>query len=70
MILMKEYVFLTTAAVKMGKIFKVIIVTVANRKHASLGNSLLNHPGHVTFTLWIFFFFFFEFLPVVGIIEI
>ena len=55
MILIKEYVFLTTAALKMGKIFKVIIATVANRKYASLGNSMLNHPGHVTFILWIFF---------------
>ena len=55
MILMKEYVSLTTAAMKMGKIFKVIIATVSNRKNASLGNSMLNHPGHVAFTLWIFF---------------
>ena len=66
MILMKEYVSLTTAAMKMGKIFKVIIATVSNRKNASLGNSMLNHPGHVTFTLWIFL----KFLTVVGIIEI
>ena len=35
-------------------------------KDASLGNSMLNHPGHVTLTSWIFL----KFLPVVGIIEI
>ena len=68
MILMKEYVSLTTAAVKMGKKLTVIITTVPKRKkkNASLGNSMLNYPGHVTFTLWIFL----KFLPVVGIIEI
>ena len=66
MILMKEYISLTTAAMKMDKIFKVIIATVYNRKNASLGNSMLNHPEHVTFTIWIFL----KFLPVVGIIEI
>ena len=56
MILMKEYVSLTTAAMKMGTIFIVCIATVAKRKNASLGNSMLNHPGHVILTL-IFFFF-------------
>ena len=45
MILMKEYISLTTAAMKMGKMFTVIIATVAKRKNASLGNSMLNHPG-------------------------
>ena len=65
MILMKEYVSLTTAAMKMGTIFIVCIATVAKRKNASLGNSMLNHPGHVTLTL----IFFLKFLPVVGIIE-
>ena len=49
----------------MGKIFTVIIATVAKRKNASLGNSMLNHPGHVTFTLRIFL----KFLPMVVIIE-
>ena len=43
---MKEYVSLTTAPMKMGKYtFTVIIVTVA-----SLGNSMINHPGHITLT--------------------
>ena len=37
MILMKEYVSLTTAAMKMGK----------REKDASLDNSKLNYPGHV-----------------------
>ena len=63
MILMKEYISLTTAAMKMGKIFTVIIATVAKRKHASLGNSMLNHPGYVTLTFWMFL----KFLQVVGI---
>ena len=53
--MMKEYISLTTAAMKMRIIFTVIIVTVANRKNASLGNSMLNHSGHVTLTSWIFF---------------
>ena len=66
MILIKEYVSLKTAAMKMGKIFTAIIATVAKKKNASLGNSRLNHPGHVTVTLWIFS----KFLPVVIIIEI
>ena len=65
MILIKEYVSLTTTAMKIGKILKVIIATVANRKNASLGNSMLNYTGHITFTLWIFL----KVLPVVGIIE-
>ena len=52
---MKEYASLTTAPVKMGIIFTVIIATVAKKKNASLGNSMLNHLGHVTLTLWIFF---------------
>ena len=66
MILMKEYVSLKTAAIKMGKIFTEIIATVAKRKNASLGNSMLNHPGHVTLIFWNFL----NFLPVLGIIEI
>ena len=65
MILMKECVSLTTAAMKMNKIFTVTIATVAKRKNASLGNSMLNHPGHITLTSWVFL----KFLPVVGIIE-
>ena len=52
MILMKEYVSLTTASIKMGKIFTVIVATVAKRKNVSLGNPM--YPGHVTLTLWIF----------------
>ena len=66
MILMKEYVSLKTAAIKMGKIFTEIIATVAKRKNASLGNSMLNHPGHVNLIFWNFL----NFLPVLGIIEI
>ena len=68
MILIKEYVSLTTAAMKMRKktIFKAIIATVGKRKNCLLGNSMLNYPGHVTLTSWIFM----KFLPVVGIIEI
>ena len=45
MILMKEHVSLKIAAIKMGKIFTEIIATVAKRKNASLGNSMLNHSG-------------------------
>ena len=62
---MKEYAFLTTVAMKMGK-------THFYSDHsngcddASLGNSMLHHPGHYTLTSWIFL----KFLPVVGIIEI
>ena len=52
---MKEYASLTTAPVKKGNIFTVIIATVAKKKNASLGNSMLNHLGHVTLTLWTFF---------------
>ena len=43
MILMKEYVSLTTAAMEIGKIFTVIIATVAKRKNASLGKSSVFH---------------------------
>ena len=63
---MKECVSLTTAAMKMNKIFTVTIATVAKRKNASLGNSMLNHPGHITLTSWSFS----KFLPVAGITEI
>ena len=35
-------------------------------KDTSLGNSMINHPGHVTLTSWISL----KFLPMVGIIEI
>ena len=66
MMLTKEYVSLTTAAMKMGKAFTVIISSVANRKNASLCNSMWNHSGHVTFTTWIFL----KFSLVIGIIEI
>ena len=36
----------------------------AKRKKSSLDNSMLNHPGHVTHSSWIFL----SFLPVVDII--
>ena len=49
----------------MGKLFTVIIATVAKRENALLGNSVLNHPRHVTFTLRTFL----KFLPVVVLIE-
>ena len=59
MILMKEYVSLTTVAMKMGeRHFYSVLATVAKRKNVSLGNSMLNHPGHVTLTLWIFWKFY------------
>ena len=54
MILMKECVSLKAAAIKIGKIFTVIIAMVAKGKNASLVNSMLNHPGHVTLTLYFF----------------
>ena len=48
MILLKNYVSLTTAVMKMGKnIFTAIIAMVAKSKNSSLGNSMLNNPGHV-----------------------
>ena len=67
MILMKEYFSLTTAAMKMGK--KRFYNDHSNkvlhwRKNYSLDNSMLNHPGHHTFTSWITL----KFLPVIGII--
>ena len=66
MILMKEYVSLTTVAMKMGeRHFYSVLATVAKRKNVSLGNSMLNHPGHITLTSWVFL----KFLPMVGIIE-
>ena len=49
MILMKEYVSLTTAA-----IFSLTSFRLLRGQDASLGNSMLNHPGHVTLTSWIF----------------
>ena len=67
MILMKEYVSLTTVAMKMGeRHFYSVLATVAKRKNVSLGNSMLNHPGHITLTSWIFK----KLLPVVRILEI
>ena len=60
MILMKESISLTTAAMKMSKVHfysdhrrkkkKMLL----KEKNVLLGNSMLNHPGHVTLTLWIF----------------
>ena len=66
---MKEYVSLTTTAMKMGKrnFYSDLIATVAKRKkNASLVNCMLNHPGHVTLASWNFL----KFLPVVGITDI
>ena len=55
MILMKEYVYLATAAMKMGKIhFYKDHNNLLRGKDALLGNSILNYPGHVTLTTWIF----------------
>ena len=52
MILMKEYISLTTAAMKMGKrhFYSDHSNGCLQEKNASLGNSMLNHPGHVTLT--------------------
>ena len=52
MILMKEYVSMTTTAVKMGKID---FYSLLRGKNASLGNSILNHSGHITKILIDFF---------------
>ena len=67
MILTKEHVSLTTAAMKMNKIFTMIISTVANRKNASLGNSLHVKSLRVCHLCIMDFF---EISVVVGIIEI
>ena len=58
---MKEYVPLTTAAMKMCKIhfYSDHSNGCLEEKNASLGNSMLNHPEHVTLTSWIFM----KFLP-------
>ena len=48
------------------EIFTVIIVRLLKGKDASLDNSMLNHPGHVPLTSWIFK----NFLPVAGNIQI
>ena len=68
MILMKEYIFLTTATMKIGKIYFYSDHSNGcyEEKSASLDNSMLNHPGHVTLTSLTFL----KILPVVGIIEI
>ena len=52
MILMKEYVSMTTTAVKMGKID---FYSLLRGKNASFGNSILNHSGHITKILIDFF---------------
>ena len=65
MILMKEYVSVTIATMKMGTHF-YSDYRFLREKNASSGNSMLNHPGHVTLTSWIFL----NVLPVVGIIGI
>ena len=50
-----SYVYLFIYGVKWVKdIFLVIIATVAKKENASLGNSMLNHLGHVTLISWIF----------------
>ena len=46
MILMKEYISLTNAYYLFPDIF--------SSANASLGNSMLNHPGHVTLTSLIY----------------
>ena len=68
MILMKEYVSLAAAAMKMAKkhFYSNHSNEVYKEKNSSLGNSMLNHPGHVTLTSR----FFLKFLPVLGTIEI
>ena len=67
MILMKEMFPWKLLVWKwVNDILTVITATVAKKKNTSLGNFMLNHPGHVTFTSWRFL----KFLPVVGIIEI
>ena len=59
---------LTIVAMKMGK--RYFYSDHSNGcymdKNALLGHSMLDHPGHVTFTSQIFL----KFSPVVGIIEI
>ena len=53
MVLMKKYVTLTTAAIKMGK--RHFYSDFSNGiKDASLDNSIINHPGNATLTSWNF----------------
>ena len=54
---MKEYVSLTFAVMKMGErqFCKGSYQRFLRGKNASLGNSIINHPGHVTLTSWIFY---------------
>ena len=68
MILMKKYVSLTTAAMKMAKkhFYSDHSNGVYKEKNSLLGNSMLNHPGRVTLTSRIFL----KFLPVLGTTEI
>ena len=56
MILRKEYVSLTTAAMKMCKIhfYSDHSNGLLRGKDASLGHSMINHPQYITFTSWIF----------------
>ena len=59
MILMKEYVSLITAAMKMGKRHFCSDhsngCSEENMLHWVIpGLNWVNHPGHVTFTSWIF----------------
>ena len=65
MILMKQYVSLTTENDK-RHFYSDHSNGCKEEKNASLDNSMLNHPGHVTLISWIFL----KFLPVLGIIEI
>ena len=46
MILMKKYVSLTTAAIKMVKRHLTVIIA----KNVSMGDSMFNHSGHFTLT--------------------
>ena len=68
MILIKKYLSLTTAAMRMGErhFYSDHVHGFWERKNASLGNSILNHLGHVSLASWIFS----KSLPVVGVLEI
>ena len=46
MVLMKKYVSLTTAAIKMVKRHLTVIIA----KNASMGDSMFTHSGHFTLT--------------------
>ena len=55
MILMKEYVSLTTVAMKIGeRHFYSDQSNGCYEEKMLLGNPMLNYPGHVTLTSWTF----------------